>query len=105
MLYKKRTVQLTSRLTLACEDTHVLFYFCRVTQSELTCDARVDFPVEHASYICAVHEIHLRVLHNCKKHASNTSCAARETVFLCAAHKLTAIVYQRKIKAYNEMAH
>ena len=45
---------------------------------------------------CAVHEIHLRVPHDCKKHASNTLCAARETVFLCAAHKLTAIVYQRK---------
>ena len=54
---------------------------------------------------CAVHEIHLCVLHNCKKHESNISCAAHETIFLCTAHKLTAIVYQRKIKAYNEMAH
>ena len=47
----KCTVQLTSRLTIACEDTYVLFYFCRVTQSDLTCDTRVNFPVEHASYI------------------------------------------------------
>ena len=52
----------------------------------------------------ALHEIHLHVLHDCKKHMSNTSCVARESVFLCAAHKLTAIVYQRRIKAYNEMA-
>ena len=35
---------------------------------------------------------------------NNTSCAARQSVFLCAAHKLTAIVYQRRIKAYDEMA-
>ena len=52
----------------------------------------------------ALHEIHLRVLHNYKKHASNTSCAAHESVFLCVAHKLTAILYQRRIKAYDEMA-
>ena len=78
----------------------MLFYFCPVTQSKLTSDTRVNFCVEHASYL----EIHLHVLHDCKKHASNTSCAACESVFLCVAHKLTAIVYQRNIKAYNEMA-
>ena len=53
---------------------------------------------------CALHEIHLRVLHNCKKPASNTSCVARQSVFLCAAHKLTAIAFQRRIKPYDEMA-
>ena len=48
------TVQLMFKLTLVCEDTCVLFYFCRVTQSELACDMRVNFHVEHASYIlCA----------------------------------------------------
>ena len=45
------TVQLMSRLTLTCEDIHVFLYFCRVTQSELTCDTRVNFRVENASYI------------------------------------------------------
>ena len=35
---------------------------------------------------------------------SNTLCVARESVFLYAAHKLTAILYQKRIKAYNEMA-
>ena len=53
----------------------------------------------------ALHQIHLRVLHNCKKHVSNTLCAVCQSVFLCAAHKLTAIAYQRRIKAYNEMVH
>ena len=69
------------------------------------CDTRVNFRVEHVSSIsCAAREIHLCVLHDCKKHASNTLCAARESVFLCAAHKLTADLYQRRIKTYNEMA-
>ena len=81
-----------------------ILLFCQVTQSELVYDTRVNFRVEHMSYIHALHEIHLRVLHDCKKHVGNTSCAARESVFLCAAHMLTAIVFQRRIKAYNEMA-
>ena len=82
----------------------MFFNFCRVTQSKLACDTRVELS-------CSAHELYfvhcmrsiLLVLHDCKKHASNTVCAARESAFLCAAHKLTAIVYQRKIKAYNEM--
>ena len=53
----------------------------------------------------ALQEIHLRVLHKCKKHVSNTSCAACKPVFLCDAHKLTAIIYQRRIKAYNEISY
>ena len=53
----------------------------------------------------SLHEIHLRVLQNyCKNHVSNTLCAARHSVFLCAARKLTTIAYQRRIKAYDEMA-
>ena len=85
-------VQLMSKLTLACEDTRVFLYFCRVTQSELTCDTMVNFRVEHTSYIsCTAQDPSL--------------CAARETIFLCAAHNLTTIVYQRRIKAYNEMSH
>ena len=56
-------VQLTSKLTLACEDTRV-FSFCQVTQSELVCDTRVNFCVEHVSYIsCAARD--------------SSSCAAR----------------------------
>ena len=50
------TVQLTSKLTLACGNTRV-FYFCQVTQSELACDKRVNFHVEHASSIsCAARD-------------------------------------------------
>ena len=83
-----------------------VFYICQVTQSKLACDTRVNFRVEHASYIsCVARDPSLCAAQFCKKHASNTLCAARESVFLCAAHKLTAIVYQRRIKAYNEMAH
>ena len=85
------TVQLTSKLTLACGNTRV-FYFCQVTQSELACDTRVNFRVEHASSISYAAR-------------DPSSCAACELVFLCAAHKLTAILYQRRIKAYNEVVH
>ena len=46
----------------------------------------------------------LCLLHDSKMHASNTLCTARESVFLCAACKLTAILCERRIKAYNEMA-
>ena len=97
-------VQLTSKLTLMCGNTQVFFYFCQTTQSELTCDTRVNFCVEQQAVFCALYKIHLHVLHDCKKNASNISCTAHESVFLCAAHKLTAIIYQRRIKAYNEMA-
>ena len=52
VVYKWYTakVQLMSKLTLACGNTYV-FYFCRVTQSKLACDTRVNFRVEHASYV------------------------------------------------------
>ena len=40
-----------SKLTLACKDMRVFFYFCRVPQSELMYDMRVNFHVKHASYI------------------------------------------------------
>ena len=43
--------------------------------------------------------------HVLQKHMIQTSCAARESVFLCAAYKLTAVIRQRRIKTYNEMAH
>ena len=48
---KGHTVQLTSKLTLACCNTRVFSYFCLETQSELACDTRVNFCVEHTSYI------------------------------------------------------
>ena len=51
------TVPLKSKLTLVCGNTRVFLYFCQVTQSELTCDARVNFRVEHASSIlCATRD-------------------------------------------------
>ena len=50
-------VQLTSKLTLAFGDARVFFYFCQVTRSKLACDMRVNFRVEHASYIsCAARD-------------------------------------------------
>ena len=79
------TVQLASKLTLACDNMRVFFYFWQVTQSELTCDTRVNFRVEHASYIRALHEIHLLVLHDCKKHASNT-CVLHMSQSSCMLH-------------------
>ena len=49
-------VLLTSKLILMC-NTHVFLYFCRVTRSELACDTRVNFRVEHASSIsCATRD-------------------------------------------------
>ena len=94
------TVPLTSKLTLTCGNMCVFLYFCRVTQSELACDTRVNLCVEHASSL--VH--YTKSIFVYCNHASNTSCAARQSVFLCAAHKLTAITYQKRIKAYNEIA-
>ena len=48
------TVPLMSKLTL---NTRVFLYFRRVTQSKLVCDTRVNFCVEHASYIlCAARD-------------------------------------------------
>ena len=48
------TVPLMSKLTLACDNTRVFLYFCRVTWTKLACDSRVNFRVEHASSIsCA----------------------------------------------------
>ena len=45
------TVLLMSKLILMCGNMRVFLYFCRVTQSELACDTRVNFHVEHASSI------------------------------------------------------
>ena len=48
------TVQLISKMTLVCGNTHAFLYFCHVTRTKLTCDMRVIFRVEHASSIsCA----------------------------------------------------
>ena len=51
------TVQLISKLTLAYGNMRVFRYFCRVTRTELACDTRVIFRVEHASPIsCAARD-------------------------------------------------
>ena len=44
-------VQLISKLTLACSNTRVFLYICRITRTKLACDMRVIFRVEHASSI------------------------------------------------------
>ena len=87
--------------------------FVQLLRPNLHVTRELSFVQSTRALFRVLHKIHLCVLHDCKKHASNTSCAARESVFLCAArdsvflcaaHKLTAILYQRRIKAYNEMA-
>ena len=71
---------------------------------EMSC-TWVNFHVLHASYfLCACTWVIIRVMHNSNKHVSNASCAACESVLLCAACKSTAIFCQRRIKAYNEKA-
>ena len=83
----------------------MFFNFCQVTQSEFACDVSVELSCSARKlYFERCMRFILCVLHDCKKHVSNTSCAAHGSVFLCTAHKLTAILYQRRIKAYNEMA-
>ena len=53
----RHTVQLISKLTLACGNTCVVLYFCRVTRTKLACDTRVIFCAEHASSIsCAARD-------------------------------------------------
>ena len=55
--------------------------------------------------VCATRDPYIFcVLHNSRKHACNTLCAAYGLVFLCAACELTSILSQRRIKAYNKMA-
>ena len=90
-------------------NTRVFFNFCRdssqntcVTQnglhvSQLSCIARELFFVQCTRVI-------IYVPHDSKKHTSNASCAARESVFLCAACRLTGIFCQRSIKAYSKKA-
>ena len=102
-------VQLTSKFTLACTKQGVFFNFCWVTWL----NSRVTRYVLYASqtscvalelyFLCGTRPI-LCVLHSTKKHTSQTSCAACESAFLCAACKLTAILFQRRIREYNEMA-
>ena len=56
----RSTVQLISKLTLACGNTRVFLYFCGVTRAELMCDMRVIFRAEHASSIlCAARDLSL----------------------------------------------
>ena len=70
----------------------MFFNFCRVTQLQHACDTK--WAAHESTFVyckrAVFHELHvsnrvLCVLHNSKKHTSNTSCAAR---------KLTAILYQ-----------
>ena len=82
-------------------NTRVFFNFhhdssqnTRVTQnglhaSQISCTERKLFSM------CCMWVI-IRMLHDGKKHASNASCAACESVFLCAGCKLIAIVCQHR---------
>ena len=90
-------------------NTRVFFNFCCVSSQ----NTRVTRNGLHVSQLlctaCELLFVHctrvtIRVMHDIKKHSSIALCAARESVFLCAACKLTAIFCQRRIKIYNEKA-
>ena len=97
------TVQLTSKLTLACGEHMCVLQFCCISSQ----NTRVTRNGLHASqflctacklfFVCCT-QIIIRVMHDSKKHVSNASCAACESVFLCAACKLIAVFCQRRIK-------
>ena len=72
-------------------DTHVHWAYACVLQF---------WPVNQSNSVCdrlcmCCTQVRLCVLHDSKKHVSH--------VLLCVACKLTAILYQRRFKAYSEM--
>ena len=89
-------------------NTRVFLNFCQVTSCQ---NSRVTHYVLHTSqFMCCMRAIFvccrqaiLCVLHDSKKHTSQTLCAAHKSVFLCAPHELTDILCQIRINAYNEM--
>ena len=103
------TVQLTSKLTLAWGKHTCVLQFLSYLKSKHVCDTKwaareqLSRTALKLFFVCCTWVI-IRVMHDSKKHASNALCAARESVFLCAACKLTAVFYQKRIKAYNEKA-
>ena len=101
------TIQYSSRLSWhsLAVNMYVFLNFC----CDLSQNTRVTWNRLHVSQLlCTAHELFfvrcmrviIRVLHISKKHASNALCPARESVFLCAACKLTVIFCQ----AYNKKA-
>ena len=103
------TVQLMFKLTLACGEHVCVLQFYRV----LCQNTRVTWNGLHANQLlCTAHELFFMlcmrmiicVMHDSKKHTSNASCVPRGSVSLRAACKLTAIFWQRRIKAYNKKA-
>ena len=93
------TVQLMSKLTLACGEHACVLKFLSCLESKHVCDTK--WAARGSTFVYCMRVI-ICVMHDSKKHASNASCAARKSVFLCAACKLTAVFCQRKIKAYNK---
>ena len=81
------TVQLTSKLTLVCTEHTCFLNFVRVTQSEHMCDT--NWAAQKSTFLYCTRAVFYAL------HVSNP---------LCAAHKLMAILYQRRIKAYNKLA-
>ena len=90
------TVQLTSKLTLACGEHACVLQFLSCLESKHACDTK--WAARESTFVYLTRAI-FRVLH-----ASNVSCAAHESMFLCAAYKLTAVFCQRRIEAYNKKA-
>ena len=73
-------VQLISKLTLACAEHACILQF-------LSCRMRLKRARHEMGRTCAI----LRALHAndiCVLHVSQTSCAARESLFSCAAREL-----------------
>ena len=103
------TVQLTFKLTLACSERACVLQFLLCQESKHACDMK--WAACKSTFVYCTQLFFMRctrviicVMHNSKKHTSNTSCAARESVSLCVACKLTAVFCQKRIKAYNEKA-
>ena len=103
------TVQLTFKLTLVCSERACVLQFLLCQESKHACDMK--WAACKSTFVYCTQLFFMRctrviicVMHNSKKHTSNTSCAARESVSLCVACKLTAVFCQKRIKAYNEKA-
>ena len=92
------TVQLMSKLTLVYGEHSCVLQFLSCLKSK-----HAKWAAHESTFVYCTRVI-IRVMHDSKKHTSNASYTAHESVFLCVACKLTAIFYQRRIKAYNEKA-
>ena len=106
-MYVTCTVQLMSKLTLMCGEHLCVLQFLSCLESKHAYDTKWATSESTFVYYAKLFFMHctrviICVMHDSKKHASNASCAAHESVFLRAVCKLKTVFCQRRIKAYNE---